>query len=137
MIGHRLDTHAPRPGEAVEYDRSPGHQSANGSQQATSALRTCDRCNRHLHRWVFPQPCAWLNVQRFSWRQHLLKNIAIAVQQDHTLTIHRRELVNEQTCAAEENVGCSFLESKTIINIAGCNQELMLAYLNHLSGLQS
>src|SRR5438874_2151059 len=137
MIGHRLDTNTSWPGEAIEYNRCPGHQPANGTQEAASTLRTGNRRNRHLHRWVFPEPGAWLNVERFPWRQHFLKNIAITVQQDHALTVRSRELVNEQTRATEENVRCTFLESKTVINIASRDQELMLAHLNHLAWLQA
>src|SRR5712692_248174 len=59
------------------------------------------------------------------------------MQQYHALTTASSKLVNEQTCATEENVRCALDEGKAIIDVACSNQELMLAYLNHLSRLQT
>ncbi len=59
------------------------------------------------------------------------------MQQQHALAALACELINEQACAAEENIGSALYECEAVIDIAGRYQELMLAHLNHLSGPQA
>src|SRR5579883_743621 len=137
VVGHGLDADATGAGKAVEDDRGAGHQTADGAKDAAAALRTGNRRDRHLHRGVFPQPGARLDVQRLARGQHLLEDVAVAVQQHHSLPAARRELVDEQARAAEQDVGRALHKGEAVVDVAGSDKELVFAHLNHLPRLQA
>jgi hypothetical protein len=55
------------------------------------------------------------------------------MQEQHTFAATTGELVDEEACATEEDIRCALHEREVIIKIAGCDQELVLTYLNHLA----
>src|SRR5579875_1283486 len=119
MIGHRLDAQATRASKAVENKGRSSYQTANCSENATTALRTSHGRHAHLHRRIFPQPCARLYVQSFSGGQHLFKDIPITVQEYHALAAHAGELVDKNTCAAKQNISRALHKRKVVVNVAG------------------
>lgn len=52
--------------------------------------------------------------------QHLLKHVAIAVEQEYALAAVSRELINEQACAAEEDVGGASNKCEVVVHVRSC-----------------
>ena len=96
MVGHRLDAQATWTREAVEDKRRTGHHAANRAEDTTAALRIGYGRHIHSHPRIFPQPRAWLYIQGFARREHLLKNIAIAMQYYHTFAALTGKLIDKK-----------------------------------------
>src|SRR5579884_738350 len=137
MIGHGLDADATGADEAIENDRGAGDETANGTKNATAALRGSDRSGSHLYRRIFPEPGTRFNIQGLARGQRLLKDVPVAVKQDQSFAIHGSKLIDEHTCAAKEDIGSALHEGIVIVHVTGCHQELMLAYLDHLPMLEA
>src|SRR5579883_2511092 len=137
MIGHRLDAQATGASEAVENKGRARDQAADRAEDTAATLRSGHGGHGHLHRGIFPQPRARLYVQRLTGCQHLLKDVAIAVQQDHTLAAATGELVDKDACAAEQDIGRALHKGEVVIDVAGGEEELVLTHLNHLAWLQA
>src|SRR5579875_586171 len=137
MVAHRLETDTTGADETIEDEGRAGNHAADSPENAAAALGCGNRCHLHLHRGVFPEPRARLYIQRLAGGQRLLKDVAVAVQQHHAFAVDGAELVDEQAGATEENVSRALHEGEAVVHVAGCDQELVFAHLDHLVVLQA
>src|SRR6185437_3769119 len=124
---HRLNPDATRPGEAIEDQLSGAAEDAR--------LQPVD-CWLHPHTLITIDPAPRLDIDLLAGTKYLLEDVAEAVQPDDTLVLGRGKAIDEEACRAKEHIGDAFLARKTVVQRARRRQELMLAHLNRLAGLQ-
>src|SRR6185437_16758606 len=124
---HRLNADATRPGEAIEDQLSGAAEDP--------CLQPVD-CWLHPHTLIAIDPASRLDIDLLTGTKHLLEDVPKAVQPDDTLVLGRGKAIDEETCRAEEHIGDALLARKAVVQRTRRRQELMLAHLNRLAGLQ-
>ena len=91
-------------------------------------LAFANRNGVHLHAQISPEPSARFNIKHLAWGERLLENVAVAVQQDHAVSVSSDEAIDEEPAALrEEDVREALLPGEIVGTVARCEQKLVLA----------
>src|SRR5579883_1703038 len=124
---HRLNADAAGAGEAIEHQ--PTGAAEDAGLEAVHLLI-------HTHALVAVDPAARLDIDLLARPQHLLEDVAVAVQPDDALVVRGRETIDEEAGRAEEHVGDALLAAEAIVDVAHGGEELVLAHLDRLARLE-
>src|SRR5919199_1901334 len=126
VIGHALDAEPAGATEPVERER--------GAAKETRA--EVGEVSVHRHAGVLPQEGPRLDVDALSGRQHLGKDVAVAMQHQQARTALIDEAVDEEAGAAEEDVGHASDAEEVVGHAVRRQQELVLAHMDLFARLQ-